>query len=289
MYKKFEYYEPKSISEAVELLKLNQDAAILNGGTDVVVRLNQNNCAPVMINIKYLPGLDNIEKKEDGIHIGALVRHIEIMESRILEESVPVLVEAVKTIGTPQVRNRGTLSGNLCNASPVADSMGALQVLDAKIVICGVDGERTVPACEFQTGPGKTVVKTDELVKEIIIPFPKQHFYAKFEKLGPRKAADIAIVNVTAGMEIEDGTCKNPKVALGAVAPKVIRAEHLENYLKNKKTDDIDLEKAAKIAAYEDASPISDFRSSKEYRSEMVEVLTERAISAMIHQRGEVS
>lgn len=288
MYKKFEYYEPKSISEAIEVLKQNPSASILNGGTDVVVRLNQNNCAPVMVNIKYLSGLDKIEEKEDGMHIGALVRHIEIMENPILRESVPVLVEAVKTIGTPQVRNRGTLSGNLCNASPVADSMGALQVLDAKIVVCGVDVERIISACEFQTGPGKTVLKTDELVKEIVIPFPKKHFYAKFEKLGPRKAADIAIVNVTAGMETEDGICKNPKVALGAVAPKVIRAEHLEAYLKDKRLDEIDIEKAANIAAYDDASPISDFRSTKEYRTEMVEVLIERALSAMLGQRGEV-
>lgn len=286
MYKKFEYHEPKSISEAVSLLEKYPHAKILNGGTDVVVRLNQNICAPVMVNIKCLPELDRIEEKADGIHIGALIRHITISESQLLQEKVPTLVEAVNTIGTPQVRNRGTLSGNICNASPVADSMSALMILDATVIISGAGGERKVPISEFQTGPGKTVLNSSELVKEIVIPVPKKNFYGKFCKLGPRKTADIAIVNAAAGVIVSDGVCVDVRIALGAVAPKVIFAEHAQDFLKGKKLSQINIEKAAQIAASEDASPISDFRSSKEYRSEMVQVLVERALLEVIQKGG---
>lgn len=278
MYSKFEYYQPQTISEAIEQME-NSDGkvAVLNGGTDVIVRMNQGRCPDIMLDIKGISGLDKIEVRDDMIHIGALVRHIDLLENSLIQEKVPVLIEAVKTIGTPQVRNLGTLSGNICNSSPVADSFTALMILDAKVLICGKDYEREVSIAEFQTGPGKNVLNGKEIVKEIIVPVPKDNFVAHFEKLGPRKAADIAIVNVAVSMEIEEGICVNAKVALGAVAPKIIYAKSAQETLIGKKVDEINAQIVAQ-AAEDDATPISDFRSSKEYRNEMVSVLVERAI-----------
>ena len=279
---KFSYHQPQSLNEACLLLqKLAGEATILNGGSDVAVRINQGLYKPHLVNIKFISALDYIKEDETGLRIGALSKLSAIAASPPVLKHFPVLVEAIKSIGTPQIRNLGTLSGNLCNASPVADSAPALLVLNARLTLQGVNGSREIALQDFHTGPGQTVLAAGELLTEIFIPWPSPGFSAVFGKHGPRKAADIAVVNVAMGLKFEEDICVSAMVALGAVAPTLIRARQTEAALTGQKRSEIDAAAAGALAAAE-AKPISDIRGSLEYRREIVAVLVERSLLALL-------
>ena len=277
---RFEYLQPKTVKEACSLLsQYKGKAKIIAGGTDLVPTLKRREAvAEYLIGLKGIPGLDYIEYSEkDGLRFGALATLDAIETSSIVKEKFNPLFQAVYSMASPQVRRRGTVGGNLCNAAPSADTAPALIALGAKLKLVSPRGERTIPLEGFFTGPGETVLGEGELVVEVQVPNMPPHSGGVYLKHMIRRAMDLALVGVATVITLEDGACKDAKIVLGAVAPTPIRASKAEKVLKGKVLGDGLIAQAAKEAAGE-ARPISDIRSSLEYRREMVEVLTRRAV-----------
>jgi len=273
--RKFEYLKPDSIKETISILsQYGGKAQILNGGTDLIVGIRDKiNQPEYVVDIKAIPQLNKITYSEqDGLHIGATVTLNEISDSKVVRRNYPILAEACKTVGSYQVRNRATLVGNICNASPAADTTPPLLVLEAKVNIIGPTGEKIVPINEFFTGVKKNILKKGEIVTSVIVPFLRDEWTGVYLKQGRRKDVDLATVGV-AVVCIRDEI----RIALGAVAPTPIRAFKTEELLKGKTIDESLLEKAGKSALTE-VSPISDVRSSQEYREEIIKVLVRRAV-----------
>ncbi len=273
--KEFEYLKPDSIKEIISILsQFGEKAQILNGGTDLIVGMRDKIIQPeYLVDIKAIPQLNRITyNKQDGLNIGATVTLNEISNSKVVQTHYPILVKACKTVGSYQVRNRATLVGNICNASPAADTAPPLLVLEAKVNIIGPTGEKIVPINQFFTGVKKNILKKGEIVTSITIPPIKGKWVGVYLKQGRKKEVDLATVGV-AVVCIRDEV----RIALGAVAPVPVRAFKTEELLKGKTIDESLLEKAGKSALTE-VSPISDIRSSQEYREEIIKVLVRRAI-----------
>ncbi len=273
--KEFEYFKPDSIKETISILsRYGGKAQILNGGTDLIVGIRDKIIQPeYVVDIKAIPGIDKITYSEqDGLNIGATVTLNKISDSKIVQNHYPILSEACKTVGSYQVRNRATLVGNICNASPAADTTPPLLVLDAKVNIIGPDGEKTVLLNQFFVGVKKNILKRGEIVTSVTVPYVEDEWTGVYLKQGRRKDVDLATVGV-AVVCIRDEI----RIALGAVASTPVRAFKTEELLKGKIIDDALLEKTAKFVLTE-VSPISDVRSSQEYREEIIKVLVRRAI-----------
>ena len=273
--RKFEYLKPDSIKETISILsQYGGKAKILNGGTDLIVEIRDKIIQPeYVVDIKAIPQLNKITYSEqDGLHIGATVTLNEISNSKVVQRNYPILAEACKTVGSYQVRNRATLVGNISNASPAADTAPPLLVLEAKVDIIGPTGEKIVPINEFFTGVKKNILKKGEIVTCVIVPSLRDEWTGVYRKQGRRKDVDLATVGV-AVVCIRDEI----RIALGAVAPTPIRAFKTEELLKGKTIDESLLEKAG-ISVLTEVSPISDVRSSQEYREEIIKVLVRRAI-----------
>ncbi|MBA7498119.1 Carbon monoxide dehydrogenase medium chain [subsurface metagenome] len=273
--KEFEYLKPDSIKETISILsQFGEKAQILNGGTDLIVEMRDKITQPeYLVDIKAIPQLNRITyNKQDGLNIGATVTLNEISNSKVVQTHYPILVKACKTVGSYQVRNRATLAGNICNASPAADTAPPLLVLEAKVNIIGPTGEKIVPINQFFTGVKKNILKKGEIVASITIPPIKDEWTGVYLKQGRKKEVDLATVGV-AVLCMRDEV----RIALGAVAPVPVRAFKTEELLKGKTIDESLLEKAGKSALTE-VSPISDVRSSQEYREEIIKVLVRRAI-----------
>ena len=273
--KEFEYLKPDSVKETISILsQFGEKAQILNGGTDLIVEMRDKISQPeYLVDIKAIPKLNKItHNKQDGLNIGATVTLNEISNSKVVQRNYPILAEACKTVGSYQVRNRATLVGNICNASPAADTTPPLLVLEAKVNIIGPTGEKIVPINEFFTGVKKNILKKGEIVTSVIVPSLRDEWTGVYLKQGRRKDVDLATVGV-AVVCIRDEI----RIALGAVAPTPIRAFKTEELLKGKTIDESLLEKAGESALTE-VSPISDVRSSQEYREEIIKVLVRRAV-----------
>ena len=273
--KEFEYFKPDSIDEIISILsRFGEKARILNGGTDLIVEMRDKIIQPeYVVDIKSIPQLGRIiYDEQDGLNIGATVALNEISDSKVVQKNYPILAEACKTVGSYQVRSRATLVGNICNASPAADTAPPLLVLDAKVNITGPSSEKTVPVNRFFTGVKKNILKKGEFVTSVTIPPIEDKWTGVYLKQGRKKDVDLATVGV-AVVCIRDEV----RIALGAVAPVPIRAFKTEELLKGKAIDEPLLEKIVKSALAE-VSPISDIRSSKEYREEIIKILLKRAI-----------
>jgi carbon-monoxide dehydrogenase medium subunit len=269
--RRFEYFEPSSLGEAVALLgRYGARAQALAGGTDLLVELKEQlRLAECVVNIKRIPGLAGLSfDPEKGLRIGALVTAREIETSPLVLEKYASLAQAARELGSIQVRNRATIVGNVCRASPSADTIPPLIADGAEIRVSGAAGERAMPLESLFTGPGKTVLKPDELVTEIVVSPPAPHTGKVYIKHGRRKAMELATVGVAV-----TATPDEARIALGAVAPTVIRATNAEAVFRATK----DVARAARAAA-EESRPISNVRASAEYRRDMVEVLTRRAL-----------
>ena len=282
----FEYFEPSNIAEAVSLLvKYNGQAKLMAGGTDVVVRLKHDSVKPkYIVNIGSISDLDYItvdDKK--GIRIGALTTMRALEKSQELQEACPILSQAASLLGNPTIRNVATIGGNICNASPAADTIPPLVVLSAKAKLVGPKGERIVSIQDFCTGPGCTICQTGEVLTEIQVPVPPANTRSIYLKHAARGLGDLAIVGVAvvATIESKDRICKDVKIALGAVAPTPIRAFEAEKVIRGQKITQSVIEKCAE-AARDEASPISDVRSSAEYRKILVKVYVKKALSEMV-------
>jgi carbon-monoxide dehydrogenase medium subunit len=279
---RFEYLAPKTIDEACSLLsQYKGKARVIAGGTDLLVQMKHREITPqYLINIKAIPNLDYITYDEEaGLSIGALATIRAIETSPLIKQRFGILTQAAAVLGSVQVRNRGTIGGNICNAAPSADTAPALITLAAKARIIGLGGERTVAVEDFFTGPEETVLQADEILTEIKVPNLPPQSNGVYLKHTLRRAMDIAIIGVAVVVTLDGGGkgCKDAKIALGTVAPTPIRAKGAEDVLRGQEMSEELIEKAARIAA-EESHPRDSVRGSAWYRRKMVEVLTRRAL-----------
>ncbi len=281
---KFDYIAPKTLKELFELMdKYGDRAKIKAGGTDLLIKMNNKVLTPeIIIGLKDIEELRGISFNEkDGLTIKALATLSEVASNSDVLKYYPSVAYAASVTATNQVRNMGTVVGNICNAAPSADNAPALLALGAKAVIVSKDGERVMPLDEFFKGPGLTDLKQGEIVKEVIVPIQSEKSFTVYKKLSPRSAVDIAIVNVGVMIEIKENKFTDANIFLGAVAPIPLRAKKTEDFLIGKEVNDETIFEAGKIASSE-ASPITDVRSSQEYRKLAVEIITRRAIQEAV-------
>jgi CO/xanthine dehydrogenase FAD-binding subunit len=270
-----EYVRPETIEETVSILGENpKRALVIAGGTDLLVTRPAD--TEILVDISRLP-LSYIENGE-YLRIGATTNFNTILGSEHLQRGpLRIIAEAAKEIGHFNLRHLATIGGNLCNAVPSADAAIPLIALDAEAVISGVDGERRVKLEAFFTSVRETVLERNEILKEIVVPSQPPRTGASFQKIG-RTNVDIALVNVSVRFTLgEEGDCADARVVLGAVAPTPIRAMKSEEMLVGKKPSEELFVEAAEVAASE-SRPISDVRTSAEYRREMCGVLVRRAL-----------
>ena len=280
----FEYFEPKTLKEAVRLLvKHKKGAKLLAGGTDLMIGMKGGSVRPrCLINLKKINGLDKISySKKEGLSIGSLVTWTNILSSKPIHQYYPILQEAASLIGCPQIRNLGTIGGNICHASPSADSAPALMLYGAQCMIAGPGKGRVVPIEEIFAGVQKISLKEGEILTGLRLPTPVAGSKGCYLKFSPRRAMDLPIVGVAVLVRASDGIFEDVKIALGAVAPTPIRARRAERFLSGKPIDDDSVRKAAEEAMME-SKPITDVRASREYRLGLVEELTYRAIALSI-------
>ena len=281
--KPFDFIQPLSTKEAISALaQYSPEVRILGGGTDYLVELKHVTQSPgVIIDISRLKELKGIGLVDAGLRIGAGVTHTELMENALIKEYVPVMIEAAHTVGAVQTRNLGTLGGNLVTCVPSMDSGPTLLALDAEVTVLKEKGSRRSNLIDFFVAPRKTSLNPDELLYEIIIPRENLGKPASFIKFGLRKGQALALVNAASALRIENGKFKDVRIALGAVAPVVMRAIKAEEHLEGYPVSDNLILEAAKIAV-EEAKPIDDFRASKEYRNDLIEVGTRRTLQAAL-------
>ena len=279
---KFEYHAPTSLAEALGYLsQYNNNAKVFAGGTDLFVSMKRREMMPEhLINLKGIEELKRISyDAADGLRIGGHVTIGELERSEIIKDKFCTLNDAIQVMASPQIRNLGTMGGNLCSALPSADTAPPLIAMGASVKLTGSKGERTVLVEEFFKGPGESVLEHDEILTEILIPSPPENSGGSYFKLMRRNALDLAIVSVAAFL-IMDGNkrlCNNACIALGTAATKPIRAFKAEKVVMKKEIDE-DLAAGAGKAAAQEARPRSSIRASESYRREMVGVLTKRAI-----------
>jgi carbon-monoxide dehydrogenase medium subunit len=279
--RRFEYHEPANLDEASALLvRYGAEASLLAGGTDLLVEIKEHLRWPKhVVNVKRIAGLGALEYDErSGLRFGALVTARAIETSPVVLARYPGLAQAARELGSIQVRYRATVVGNICRASPSADTLPPLIADGASVRIHGRSGGRTIALEDFFTGPGKTVLAPGELVTEVVVPAPAPRTGKHYIKHGRRKAMELATVGVAVALTLEREACREIRIALGAVAPTPIRARAAEDALRGRPLDDAAIDAAARIAMGE-CRPISNVRGSAEYRREMVGVLTARAIA----------
>ena len=278
--KAFGYVLAKDVGHAVALLgEHGAKAKILAGGTDLLVELKHALHDPgIIVDISRLRELKNIAIADDGLHIGAGVTSADIMRSPVIRAMFPALIAAAHSIGAMQTRNLGTLGGNLVTCVPSMDSGPSLIALEASVTVAGAAGQRRMPLADLFVGPRKTSLKPGELLIDIVIPKENLNKPTAFEKFGLRKGQALALVNVGASFWVEKDKFVAPRIALGAVAPTVIRAPKAEAFLDGRKISAETMAEAGRIAATE-AKPISDFRASADYRRDLVVVLVKRALA----------
>lgn len=276
-----EYFEPKSIGDALTVLSKHGAAAkVIAGGTDVMVDIKFKEEPGALVNIKKIPSLSGIAESGGAIRIGALTTIREIETSALIREKLPVLWEAAHQFASLQIRDTATIGGNICRASPSGETLSPLLVLDAKAVMAFSSGEQTEPFSSFFTGPGKSIVGDKGLLTEIEIPIPAAGSQGVYLKHAVRGAMDIAMVGVAVMITPDAGknNLADVRIGLGAVAPTPLRAPKTEALLKGKPLTAALLKDAGVMAASE-ASPISDQRSSAENRRWIVEALTKRGLA----------
>ncbi len=276
---KFEYFAPETMEEACSLLaKYKGEARVLAGGTDLLVQMKNREVTPrYLINIKNIPNLDYIRYDDkEGLRIGALTPIEALKTSTLIRRRFGILSQAAAVLGTVQIRNRGTIAGNLCNASPAAETAPALITLAAKARIVGVAGERAVALEDFFISPGQTVLQAGEIVTEIQVPNLPPRSGGAYLKHSIKRM-DIAIVGVGVVITLNGEVCNDIKIALGAVASTPIRAKKAEEIIRGQGLDSELMERAAQIAS-EESHPIDDIHSYAQYRKQMVKVLAKEAM-----------
>jgi carbon-monoxide dehydrogenase medium subunit len=270
------YEAPRSIADAVQLMQADPNARILAGGTDLLVQYRMGLRRPsAFIDVKRIPELVGIQLTADALRLGAATPAAVICEHQDVARLWPGLVEAVHLIGSTQIQGRGSVGGNLCNASPAADTTCALIVNRAQCVIAGPGGQRTVPVEQFCLAPGRTVLERGELLVSITIPRPAPRTADAYLRLIPRTEMDIAVVGAAVSVTLDsDGSCTAARVAIGAVAPTALLVPDAAQVLIGSRLDESALARASEASR---ARPIDDKRGTVAYRRTVAGVLTKRA------------
>ena len=280
---------PTTVNAAVKLLAGKAGIArVLAGGTDLLVQMRTDRVAPdLIVDVKRIPGLCTVTTKSGAFRIGAAVASAELGEHKALRKAWPGVVEAANLIGSHQIQSRATIAGNLCNASPAADSVPALVAAGASAVIAGPRGRRTVPVEAVGTGPGKTSLKRGEMVEAILLPKRPPRSGDAYLRFIPRSEMDIAVVGAGVSLTLDGkGVCTAARVALGAVAERVILVPEAARALIGSAVDAKALERVA-AAASAACRPIDDKRGTKEFRIQVAGVLARRAAeTALKRARG---
>ena len=274
----FQFFSVKSLSDALRFLAEKGDQTkVLAGGTDLIPALRDEVSSPAFIlNILEIEGLNGVREANQTLRIGSVTTHAQLVESDILRRTCPSLVQAAASIGGPLIRNRGTIGGNIANASPAADLASTLLSLEAEAVLMSQKGTRVVALRDFFLGPGKTALHPDELLAEIAIHLPRGK--GVFLKLGRRQAMSLSVVNVAVCLEMEGRRCREAKVALGSVAPTPIRCPGAERMLLNREMDEELIGRCAQEAMAA-SKPVDDRRAKAWYRVQAGTVLVRRALA----------
>ena len=277
---RFDYYTPDSVENACKLLvELGDGAYVMAGGTDLLVKIHRGVLkAKALVDIKKIEGIDGISyTKGKGLTIGAMARLTDVGEHPDIKAKFPAISKAALCTANTQIRNMGTVTGNLCNAAPSADNAPALMTMGAVLNLKCLEGEREVPLGDFFKGPGMTVIKKGELVTSIFVPDPPKGAGTSYQYLSARGKVDIASVCVGATVIMDGDVCKDAKIVLGAVAPVPMRAKDAEKVVIGHKLSTEILERLG-LTASKESMPITDMRSTAEYRKILVAVLSARAI-----------
>ncbi len=308
--KRFDYLKPKTLDEALTLLnQYGKKAMLIAGGTDVIVMMKQKAISPdLLISLQAVPGLDQIQY-DGALRIGPMVTHRAIEKSELIRKEFPALSDAVDVLGSIQIRNVGTIVGNICTAAPSADTATPLLVLGTQVKIKSLKGERMVPIEQFFKGPGETALNEGEMVIELIIPRPLPHTGSAYWKHQRRLALDLPILGVSALVSLDKGTvscsdmlctlspissilhtmeqdeliCKEVRIGLGVAAPAPMRAIKAENLLRGQKISDELLQEVAETASKE-AQPRDTLRGEAWYRRDMIKVLLKRMVMRSIER-----
>jgi len=279
-----EYYNPASVEEALSLLATHgEKARVIAGGTDLVLDLERGVRHPaILVDISRIAELRHIRTLGDAIELGAAVTHGQVISSPLLVDAAFPLAASCLEVGSPQIRNRGTIVGNLANASPAGDTITPLRAMDASVVLSSKQrGRRELSFDEFFLGVRRTALQPDEMVTAVRFPALTADEHGAFLKLGLRQAQAIALINVAVVIGIDNGTIARASVALGAVAPTIVRAGEAEESLVGRPLADYSVARAARLAA-EAARPIDDIRASADYRRAKVQTLTSRALKRIL-------
>ena len=274
----YDYKKPESLEEVFRLLKeYGTRAALIAGGTDVMVKIRNTKRAPeVLISLRGLKDLKYI-KKNGNYRIGALTTHRMLEQSPLVRTELSALHDGASRIGSAQIRNVATIGGNICNAAPSADTAGPLLVLDTQVVLEGPEGRRSVPLSEFFTGTYKTGRKQDEVLVEFEIPGKMEHFGSAYWKHSRRKAMNLPLLGIAVSLKLDGDTISDARIALTVAAPTPIRAYTAEEFLKGKPLTDEVLKEAGKISASPECCSVRDsLRGLAWHRKEIIEVYVVR-------------
>jgi CO/xanthine dehydrogenase FAD-binding subunit len=280
----FDFFRPDSLGELVKILD-ETGGRVVAGGTDIVPRMRRHLFStPVLVDASRIVDLGFIEAVDDQIAIGATTTHQEVADSALIQSANPALASAAASVGCSQTRHRGTLGGNIANASPAADTIPPLLAFDAQVRLLRVDGERSMPLHEFLVGPGETKLAPGELIHSVTFSRLSGSWGAAYQKVGKRNGMAISVVGVAAAVVLDSASVvQDVRVALGSVAPTVVRSPRAERMLIGREASPGAVEDAAD-AAVADISPISDVRSTAEYRLHAARVLTRRVLLQAIEQ-----
>ncbi|AEX86066.1 hypothetical protein XO10_08255 [Marinitoga sp. 1135] len=268
----YDYAKPKTLDEALELLQKDGAYPML-GGTDLIVKMRANRIKPtVVVDLKGIDELFKVDfSKENGLTFGAGIKlNVLVEEFDFVKEYYPTLYQGARVVGGYQTRNRGTVAGNICNASPASDTAPALLTYDAELNLVSKEGERTVKLTEFFVGPGKTVLKKGEIVKSIHLPFEGESI-GRYYKISRIKAVDLSTIGMALTVIDPEGK-RDIRVALASVAPTPVRIFEAEEFIKGKELTKENVEEFARII-HDSVSPITDARGTAEYRKRMAKIL----------------
>lgn len=281
--KRFDYYQPQTLKEAISLMeKLKGRAKYIAGGTDILVRIKQRAIQPeALVSLRGVSTLNNISHN-GGLSLGSMVPFRDLERDPVIARKYPLLAQAVSHLANPQVRNVATVGGNLCNSAPSADSAPPLMVMEATLKLQGPGGEREIPIDDFFTGPGENCMEAEEALTEIQVSERADHTGMAFLKAG-RVAQDIAIVNAAALVVMDKKKCQRCRLAVGAVAPVPLRLKKVEKLIEEEEIGPELLGRVVQMVEQE-VNPITDVRSTEEYRRIMSGVLIKRAIRQAMKQ-----
>ena len=282
------YEAPKTLEQAIKLLdSANGQARVLAGGTDVLIQLRSGRAEPeLLVDVKGIAELRSIAAEDGGYRIGAAATCMELIEHAAFAQAWPGVIDGVKYIGSVQVKGRATMGGNLCNASPAADSVPALIAAGARVCIAGPGGRRETPVEAFVTGPGKTMLGKGELVTAFMLPPRAPHSGDAYLRFTPRTEMDIAVVGAAVNLTLDDrGVCALARVSLGAVAARALLVPEAAAALTGTKVDAAALQRMA-AAASAACRPIDDKRGTKEFRIKIAGVMARRAAEIALERAG---